>query len=118
MERLAEGTFQQNPDVQNLIYGGIPYNQYVDTYNENQQKYPDIQDCPVEQHFYDGITCIRCPTYEPYFDMNKQLCVSCPADSEYSADRKECISTAGATVKTDPNPAKMYANIFWFEWSG
>lgn len=112
MEKVPEGTYQNNPDSTGVIYGGMPYNQYKDTYVENQQKYPDITECPADKPFFDGMVCVSCPSYQPYFDLNKNQCVNCPTDSSYSAERKECLSTAGATVKTNPNPAKMYASIF------
>ena len=80
--------FQTDPDIDNVVYGGYPYNQYKDEYNENIEKYPSIKNCPDSDPFYDDVACINCPKSQPYFNMNAKLCQNCPVGSTYNAQRK------------------------------
>ena len=109
--KAPEGAYQTSLESPNLVYGGYPENQWKDEYEQNKVDYPGIEDCPPEYPYYDGIVCIMCPDYLPYFNMRYNLCQQCPEGSTYEASRHECLN-ADTVEKTSPNLSKMYANIF------
>lgn len=112
IQEADPNTYQTNvTTADNLVNGGIPAQQYNDTYFQNQETYPNMQDCPPEAPYFDGINCIMCPSVAPYFNLRTRLCQICPENTSYDPNRKECISTSGS-IYNNPDPAKMYANIF------
>jgi len=48
------GISQTNLNTPNLLYGGLPINQYNDYYQSNVTTYPKISDCPPEKPYFDG----------------------------------------------------------------
>lgn len=59
--KAPEGAYQTSLESPNLVYGGYPYNQWKDEYDSRKTEYPDIEDCPPEHPYFDGIVCIMCP---------------------------------------------------------
>lgn len=105
------GQYQTSLASPNLLYGGYPYNQWQDTYNQNKASNPKIADCPAAQPYFDGVNCIMCPSYLPYFSLSLRTCQNCPDTAPYNSNLKDCMSN-NTIIKTYPNIPKMYANIF------
>lgn len=61
----------------NLIYDGTSKGEWITIYKQNEQKNPQIADCPSSTPYFDGISCINCPTSHPYFNLRYQLCQVC-----------------------------------------
>ena len=104
---------QTNPaTADNLILDGRSLNEWKTYYFNNQTADPQISDCPSSKPFFDGITCISCPTDTPYFNLQYRLCQTCPKETAYDRAVRECLSTAGNIVTQSPNILKMAAGIF------
>lgn len=96
--------YQTNPQTApNLIYGGKPKNEWITKYDNNIQTYPQIADCPEKTPYFDGINCISCPEYYPYFNLEFQKCQKCQEDTKYDADVHQCLTTEGNIINQVPN---------------
>jgi hypothetical protein len=51
---MTVGISQTNLNSANLLYGGLPINQYNDYYGSNVTTYPKIKDCPSDIPYFDG----------------------------------------------------------------
>jgi len=67
--RKLYGVYQTNIHSPNLLFNGISYAQYNNTYNTNKLSYPGIKDCPSATPYYDGFNCIACNGSLPLFSM-------------------------------------------------
>lgn len=108
------GQSQTNINSSNLIYGGLSKAEWQQYYDQNKTAYPNIQDCPTQTPYYDGINCIQCPSQIPYFDLQYRLCMNCPTGTVYSdtTDYKGCLTPANQKQDIGPDIAKMFSNIF------
>lgn len=104
---------QTNPtSAANLILEGRSLNEWKTIYFNTQTADPQVSDCPASKPFFDGITCISCNTETPYFNLQYHICQNCPAETQYDASVKECLSTFGNIVTQSPSVLKMAAGIF------
>lgn len=113
---VPPNTYQTNINASGLIYGGTPKAQWQQYYDNN--KTAGAQDCPTNTSFYDGITCIKCPS-PTYFNLETRTCMKCPENTIYTeTDKwKGCTDLSGQKININPDIAKMYANIFWFKFN-
>lgn len=88
LDQAENNTYQTSLESPNLLGGGIPFNEHKDYYNGNETAYPDIEDCPAEKPYFDGINCIMCPNITPYFNLKYRRCEICPPNSEYNEQRR------------------------------
>jgi hypothetical protein len=114
LQVLPVGLVQTNIDSKNLIYGGISKAQWQSYYNSNKTAYPNIQDCPTQTPYYDGINCVQCPSTMPYFNLEYRLCMTCPTGTQYSVtpDYTGCVTPSNQQVAIGTDIAKMFSNIF------
>jgi hypothetical protein len=104
---------QTNPaTTPGLIMEGRSLNEWKTYYFNNQTADPQVSDCPTSKPYFDGVTCITCPSDSPYFNLQYHVCQSCPQDTAYESSVRECLSTGGNIVTQSPSILKMAAGIF------
>lgn len=96
----------------NLVLGGLPYNEWMYYYVNNQTANPQLANCPAATPYFDGLTCITCNPPTPYFSLTHRVCINCQAGTTYSTSVMECLSSAGNIVTQNPTLVKMAAGIF------
>lgn len=91
--KLDNSTYQTSLNSENLIYNGISIGELQENYNNNQKKFPKIQDCPQEKPYFDGYECISCNEHIPYFNLDTRLCQNCNANSaKYDKELHDCVT--------------------------
>jgi len=96
----------------NLVLGGLPYNEWMYYYVNNQTANPQLANCPTSTPYFDGLTCISCSPPTPYFSLTHKACINCQAGTSYSSSVMECLSSSGNIVTQNPTLVKMAAGIF------
>lgn len=71
-----------------------------------------MADCPKENPYFDGITCIICPQEHPFFNLEYKMCQKCSQGTKYEEVHHECLTTQGNIATQVPTLEKMAAGIF------
>ena len=108
---LNDSNLITNPKTSpNLLLSGYSQSEWNYNYDQAKAANPDLQDCPPETPYFDGVECILCPEYAPYFDLELESCASCPEGSEYHSDQKQCLNNQG--VPQTPKLEMMASTAF------
>jgi hypothetical protein len=104
-QNCQQTNYTTSPNASNLI-SESPFEQYIQSYQQQKQADPYLQDCPQNSQYYDknNRVCVSCPSTNQYYNLNSNLCQNC---QNYNANTKQCSTT----VTVDPTLERLIMNI-------
>lgn len=94
-----------------MIFDGQPINYYQ--YKIEQAKKAGKGPCPTDKPYYTkNNACETCSAPKEYFNMLRRECTSCPENTTYSTESRECESPLGDIVTPKTTLEKSLANFF------
>ena len=103
--------FITSPQAANLITTNM--NNYTTTYVQAKANNTRLQDCVAPAPYYDPVskTCVKCPTAQPYFNLDTSKCQDC-GSSVYNSTSFTCVAGPQTTYKLDPTIGRFVMNVF------
>lgn len=87
---LSPTIFQSNIYATNWILGNQTIDDLIEEYYQRSIQYDNITNCPLENPFFDGNSCINCHEPEPIFNILTRNCEACPFDTQLNTGLRIC----------------------------
>lgn len=81
-----------SPKAPNLFLQGGRIEEYEQEYYDKKAKKPDLRDCPLSAPYFNGHTCLSCPSNKPLFDIVAKECIKCLGDTHFDEKTRSCIA--------------------------
>lgn len=103
--------YTTSPQAANLVTNNM--STYTTNYVQAKTTNPKLQDCVSPAPYYDPVskTCVKCPTAQPYFNLDTSKCQDC-GSSVYNSSSFACVAGPQATYKLDPTIGRFVSNVF------
>lgn len=89
--KLGPTMFQTNIYANGWILGNMTIDDLIEQYYQRSIRYDNVTNCPNDNPYFDGKTCLTCPEDNPVFNIEQKICVSCPEDTHLDDKLRQCV---------------------------
>ena len=95
---LGPTIFQTNLYAENWVLGNYSSDDIVKLYNKRAEQYDNVTNCPTDKPFFDGKSCIQCPSNSPVFNIETSQCGNCPSGEQVDNTAKRCTAVGSSGI--------------------